>query len=317
MFVIEDATHREVTSYARKYNLPLHPISLSIRQEHTAACLAMRSNPVDYCESHSVLIVDTSGSMRNSDVFGARNRLSAVWFAMAQDFIKNRIDSGIAGTKDALSVILMGEEATLHPELHNVPTDWVTYNSVLNIYREGKVQPKGHGCFRPALKVAEKILMQYASCDCRMVLAIMSDGRPSDHGFQRTSFEKGCNSIVELVGSLSSKLGKRLTVSTIGMGSANQFQTLHDITTKAKDFGSDGSFMLPSLSSSGIGAAISSIATSLTDAQSELNDMDGSRRRRLVHAVEREDRRRLPALTTVVSPNEFNIYMHDAVVHKE
>jgi hypothetical protein len=38
--------------------------------------------------SHSILIVDKSGSMRNSDVHGCRTRLGAVWLSIAQDFIR-------------------------------------------------------------------------------------------------------------------------------------------------------------------------------------------------------------------------------------
>jgi len=46
--------------------------------------------------SHSVLIVDRSGSMRNSDVNGSRTRLGAVWLSIAEDFIEYRLEAGMA-----------------------------------------------------------------------------------------------------------------------------------------------------------------------------------------------------------------------------
>eukprot|EP00543_Licmophora_paradoxa_P019175 CAMPEP_0202461956 /NCGR_PEP_ID=MMETSP1360-20130828/51806_1 /ASSEMBLY_ACC=CAM_ASM_000848 /TAXON_ID=515479 /ORGANISM="Licmophora paradoxa, Strain CCMP2313" /LENGTH=64 /DNA_ID=CAMNT_0049084233 /DNA_START=63 /DNA_END=254 /DNA_ORIENTATION=- len=63
------------------------------------------------------------------------------------------------------------------------------------------------------------------------------------------------------------------------------------MTHKAKDYGSSGLYMVPSLSTSAIGAAISSVATSMTDLQSELN-LDGNARnghRRKVRSVLREN----------------------------
>jgi hypothetical protein len=56
--------------------------------------------------SHSVLIVDRSGSMRNSDVNGARTRLGAVWMAIAEDFIKHRLKAGMASSLVSKSIII-------------------------------------------------------------------------------------------------------------------------------------------------------------------------------------------------------------------
>ena len=39
-------------------------------------------------KSHSVLIVDLSGSMRKDDVNGARCRSDGVWMALARDYVK-------------------------------------------------------------------------------------------------------------------------------------------------------------------------------------------------------------------------------------
>jgi len=82
------------------------------------------------------------------------------------------------------------------------------------------------------------------------------------------------------------------------------------MTQSAKDFGSDGSLQLPSLSSSRLGAAMSSIATSLTASQ---RDDDGQHRK--VRIVTRENRHQLSLLTETVEQDEFDVYMIDSVTH--
>ena len=317
-FVVDDATKQEVTSYATPFDIPLKDISNAEWQAHIRARQAIERDAPGYCNSHSVILVDVSGSMRNSDVQGSRTRLAAVWFSIAEDFIKNRIQSGQAGERDAISIVLMGETAMMHPFVHNVPTDWVTYNAVLKIYKEGTVTPGGHGRYRPALSKAEAILGQYSKTNCALLLAIMSDGRPSDNGFDKMSYQAMEDSLVELIASISSRLGKRLTVSAIGMGSENRFDTLKNMTDKAKEYESGGYFQLPSMSSSSIGAAISSIATSLTDTQTALYTLDGvaGKPKRHIREVVRESKKAMPTITEVIDPEDFYIFMGDAVSHK-
>lgn len=309
-FLVDDATKREVTSYASAMDLPLKTITLEMKQRHDEARQQMHSQPATYNTSHSIILVDISGSMRNSDVAGSRTRLDAVWHSLAEDYIRNRIESGNAGATDAITVILMGDRASIVPRLDNVPTDWITYNSVLKIFKNGSILPGGHGCYRPALSLAEEILSQYEQSSCELVLAIMSDGRPSDSACLGGSIHDNQKSIAASIASLSSRLGKRLTVSAVGMGSANQFDTLRTMTEEAKNHESRGVFQVPSMSCSSFGNAISSIATSLTDTLA-----DKSSSNRLVRKMTRENRKTLPFLTEVVDPEDYTIYMGDKVEH--
>jgi hypothetical protein len=41
--------------------------------------------------SHSVLVIDMSGSMRRDDVNGARCRSDGVWMALARDYVKAQL----------------------------------------------------------------------------------------------------------------------------------------------------------------------------------------------------------------------------------
>lgn len=56
--------------------------------------------------SHSVLVVDRSGSMRNSDVNGCRTRLGAVWLSIAKDFVEYRLETGMASSMVSLELIV-------------------------------------------------------------------------------------------------------------------------------------------------------------------------------------------------------------------
>jgi hypothetical protein len=94
------------------------------------------------------------------------------------------------------------------------------------------------------------------------------------------------------------------------MGSANQFETLKKMIEEAENHESKGLFQVPSMSSSSIAAAISSIATSLTDTQTEMTNQ------RLVRKMTRENRKMLPVLTEAVDPKDFRVYMGSAVEHK-
>lgn len=312
IFIVDDITKQEVTSFATAMDLPLKTISSEMWENHEWARQQMKSQPETFAKSHSVILIDISGSMRNSDVQGSRTRLGAVWHALAEDYVRQRIESGNASLADVFSVILMGNTARLHPYLHNVPTDWITYNAILKIYKEGSIMPGGHSCFRPALSMAERILSQYESSPCFLMLTIMSDGRPSDSAIYGGSWEKNESAIAGYIATMSSRFGKRLTVSTVGMGSQNQFETLKTMTEEALNHESKGIFQVPSLSSSSIAGAISSIATSLTETQ-----LDAASFRQVVRRMTRENRKMLPALTEVVDPKEFDIYMSDNVEHLE
>ena len=218
--------------------------------------------------------------MRNSDVNGARTRLGAVWFALAEDYLRKRIDSGESKETDVVSIVLMGEKAKVLVE--HEPTDWCLYNEICRIYNHNFVVPRGHGCYVPALQMAEEILSRNNSHSCALNLTFLSDGRPSDnYVFKHDSYNYSIKTIQEKIGSLASKLGRRLTVATIGecnknltvetilihsfpgIGSFEDFETLENMAKLAEDYGSVGLFQLPSLSCSKLGNAFTTISTAV------------------------------------------------------
>ena len=77
-YVVNDTTGEEVTSYTRP--VELHPVNVT-PEDLELYQKAKRHIEEDSTvwESHTVIVVDTSGSMKKSDFHGARNRLKAVW----------------------------------------------------------------------------------------------------------------------------------------------------------------------------------------------------------------------------------------------
>ena len=240
--------------------------------------------------------------MRNSDVQGTRSRLSSVFLSIAEDFIKPRIKSSMRGSWDAISLVQMGESATT--VFTHLPTDWNTYNRVLEMYKDGVLAAKGHSCYQPSIQVAQDLLVPYDSASCQLCLVAFSDGRPSDHSVFKTSEEAAKQRIVEGVENMASILGNRLTIRTIGIGSADQFSALKELANAATKYGSKGQLELPNFSSSSLRAVVSSISTELTEGQ--LNTFNVPNR---IQRIQRENQREIPALREVVTRDEFDIFL--------
>lgn len=287
-----------------------------------------RQNKNDW-SSHSILIVDKSGSMRNSDVYGCRTRLGAVWLSIAQDFIEYRLKAGMAGPMDVVTVILMGENAKVL--IDRYPTDKVLYNLVLRYYYDSEeadvlyqqgtyvpntlIRPAGHGCYGPSLRTAEELFIKHDNSSCALQLLLLSDGRPSD-GIS-LKYDTVQNLLKSSVEKMASRFGKRFNFAAIGMGNMKDYDCLKSMVETCQDFGGNSSLQVPGLSCAEIGAAFSSVATSLMTCQTELIGLNGnaeppSKRQRRVRTCLRESKRLLPILTEVVDET-FKIYMNDKV----
>lgn len=119
VYIVNEKTKREVTSYARPLKLepvPLKlepvPLATGMQKQHDQAQNMVRKD-LDSWTSHTVMIVDTSGSMKTSDMWGTRNRLDSVWVSVALDFLAHRLEGGAVGVTDVVSIITMGETANI------------------------------------------------------------------------------------------------------------------------------------------------------------------------------------------------------------
>jgi len=251
--------------------------------------------------------------MRLTDVADSRSRYHSVWVALAEDFVRQRIETGQATVHDAVSIIIFGSDT--HVLVNCVPTDWVLYNILVDVYygrcssksmNKKLLSPSGHGYYLPALKLAHTLLENTAQdSSATLCLAILSDGRPSDCNGHLVSARKH---ILECVENIASNFGKRLSVHGIGMGASDNFDILREVTTVVKEYSCEGEFTVPSLSAAGLGKAFSSLATSVTNSQRSWS-IGGGLTARPMRQVTREKASNVPFFTEVVDSNEFNIYM--------
>ena len=176
-YIVNEITGEEITCFAKVLELEEVPLTAHMRFDYTRAYLSIRENLHSWT-SNSVLVVDTSGSMTESDVWGTRTRLAAVWVAVALDFLATRLEVGGGGLTDVISVVTLGETPTVI--LREEPCSWVLYNKLVKIYSQTLVAPSGHGPFLPSLEIAEALLLRNPNASCAVSLTFLSDGKPSD-----------------------------------------------------------------------------------------------------------------------------------------
>ena len=123
---------------------------------------------------HAVLVVDSSGSMRSSDVAGYETRSRAVYDCLVRDFVKAQVQSG-AAEDVVVSLISMSNQATVL--LHCEPLNETLIPKLESI---GKRQPKSHGNYIPAMDLALKVMTDDAPNRASVLLLFFSDGAPSD-----------------------------------------------------------------------------------------------------------------------------------------
>ena len=226
-------------------------------------------NQLDKWKSHTVLVVDMSGSMRTDDVDGARCRSDGVWTCLAKDFVKKQVEEGKTSLHDLVSVVLMRDTAEVVLECE--PTDYVLYNKLVDLREWSRHRPGGHGNYEPALEKAEELLNKNRSGSCAVCLFFFSDGRPSDANKQE---------LPNKMGALASRFGRRLTVTCVGMANHQKedFSILEKMVHEAKAYGAVASFNKPSMDANSLSSIISTqMASSLTSTKTELTNLSSGK----------------------------------------
>lgn len=287
VYICDHSLRREITSYRVQAPSIMPRIALSVdaHLQDMVARSRVQNHPSSWT-SHTVLVVDNSGSMKEQDVPGAFSRADAVWTALTLDFIGEQLERGRAAPTDLVTIVEMADSATLLC-VHE-PLTWSLLNSVLDLHKTR--QPRSHGNYGPALEEAERLLMETKGSQCALGLLFLSDGKPSDRtppGAGSIS-DKHTAMARKSIGKLASKLGRRLTIATIGFGPATEdFAVLRAMAEEGADYGAVSSFVHAGLSSAGLGQALSTLSRSLTATRTELTAL-GSSRQREVRVVRRE-----------------------------
>ncbi|GKY92586.1 hypothetical protein MPSEU_000228700 [Mayamaea pseudoterrestris] len=215
-------------------------------------------------KSHTILVVDMSGSMRTDDVDGARCRSDGVWTCLAREFVKNQLEQHTTTLYDLVSIVVMRQTATV--VIRHEPMTWVLYNKLVDLREWTNLKPEGPGFYLPALKEVHSLLRANDLGSCALSVFFFSDGRPSES-------QSSTKQIVDAVGTLASQFGRRLSLCCVGMASPNEdFSVLKKMVDEAIAFGAVASFNRPSLDANSLSHIISHHVSSLTMTKTEMTE---------------------------------------------
>ena len=314
-------------------NSPLGPwpraaiITAEMRAAHRRACQAIEADPT-IATSHTVMVVDQSGSMRTRDVADAPGltRSATVWRTLALEYVAQQLQKSQAKATDVVSLIVMHDTSSL--VFSRQPTDWLLYNRLVRFLN--CQAPRSHGCYLPALNLAEVCLLGQHHGGCALLLLFLSDGRPSDLQSRSVSLEVrqreqkgvycGCDSKSVLqhrwktlagarIAEVASRLGRRLTVGTVAFGADADYEVLRHMASVADAYGSAGLHENAAGSKGRLTNALLTLSSSLTKSATELTDVAGGRRRTV-----RDVRRELRDLSDGPAPDDtWDVYTHHDV----
>jgi len=243
-------------------DIPKACISATMMRKHRLA--VQRLEDKSTWTSHTVVVVDQSGSMRTTDADKGITRSDLVWSTLAMSFIADKLKSEERKSTDVFSLVSMRDRGEIL--LKTQPYDWVLYNNIVELFRTQ--QPRGAGNYFPALNAAHYLLRFNDYSGCGLMLVFLSDGRPSDQ------FRKGEDPfpsthsahIRSRIGKIASRIGNRLTVGAIPLGEPkeDEFVTLKALMEGAKEYGSHGFFQPPTLSANVLSIAMTTLSSTLT-----------------------------------------------------
>lgn len=169
IFIVDPSFSKEITAYPSP--LALAPLDSTEKTNHAKAKIILSSKP-ELCKSHTVLVVDNSGSMRTHDIPLHRDRQVAAFLMLSLEIVAEQLFKNTANNSDVVSLIEFDQEAKVVFERE--PMSWVLYNKLLSrrdaggyIARETrKMCEYDHpdSNYLPALAAIDAILKQ----DCTM-----------------------------------------------------------------------------------------------------------------------------------------------------
>lgn len=280
VFITDASSTREITSWllpAYGIDLDKYTITSAMRAKHRVALEKLKDRST--WTSHCVVVVDQSGSMRNTDASEGVTRSDLAWLTLALELVASNLTKGERQDTDVLSVVAMREGAQV--VIICQPYDWVLYNSVVDLLRTS--EPSGPGCYIPSLKAARDLLNSNEFEGCALEMILLSDGRPSDKlppgnrcGYF-TLMKRHAKTYME---EIASRLGNRFTFGAIALGQpgCDDFSTLQTLSKTAKQY-SRGCFQRASLSAGVLTNALSSLNDSVSMTMKELTDAFGRQRR--------------------------------------
>jgi hypothetical protein len=285
IFITDINMRREVTAFPSP--LAFAPIEADDQTAHDKAKIVIKRK-VGLCVSHTVLVVDNSGSMRTHDINLHRDRHTAAYSATALEFIAEQIFNGTANNSDVVSLVEFSRDATV--VFSREPVSWVLYNKLLA--RRDSRNYKARDAARifdavhcdsnylPAIKAARGLLAEDNHESCALSMFFLSDGAPTDARYLGLTLPAAQRHMCTQMEDIALEFGKQLNVTMVGFGEARQdFSALESMVQAVNVVPGEANaaFVYCDKLSYAIGAAITSLVTSLTTTRTSLMD-NGLRR---------------------------------------
>ena len=248
------------------------------------------SDQPQLCTGHTYVIIDQSGSMRQSDVNGFPSRSHAAYGTLALDFVAEQLSSNNNSSSnnngeemmESISIIEMRNEPEI--VIDRKPFDWILFNSLID--RPNVSYPRSHGNFNPSLLLVKNrivkeytALLMYKEVEMDELphfnVVFLSDGKPCD-GYQshqsRADVVKFDAERVEILKELSALLGNKLYFYAMGVGSSTtvEFKALSDMVDVVKNGGGSGRFVHAGLDAVAMGNSFSAISNTMTSLRTDL-----------------------------------------------
>jgi hypothetical protein len=127
IFITDKAMRREVTAYPAP--LIMAEIDATTYLKHQQAKQVVDLKP-EICTSHTVLVVDSSGSMKTHNIPLHRDRQVMAYSATALEYIAEQLFNETANNRDVVSLVEFDSSARIVFERE--PVSWVLYSKLLN-----------------------------------------------------------------------------------------------------------------------------------------------------------------------------------------
>jgi hypothetical protein len=280
VYIADETSSVEVTCYTVEKPLGRVVISERLAMQYDEANLRNSKRP-KIITSHTVLIVDMSGSMRKSDMQGHKSRAKGVYFTIAEDFIASRLlpaelgrlGGGEVTNTDVVTLIEMRSTATVVFECE--PISWQLYNRFIDLHDCSR--PRDHGRYFESFQCAFEIIRkQTHDIRCAVCVFFFSDGAPSDPIGRKSlpSNKRFPQNLYQMITNECALYKQRLTFSAYGFGqNANDFSVMRQMIERGQVAGAKSLFGMSSIDPTALSLLLSSTVTSLTETRGLLSQL--------------------------------------------
>lgn len=285
IFIVNNSLTQEVTAYPSPLGLaPVESKELNLNFKTRDFLI---KNP-DRCTSHTVLVVDNSGSMSTHDIALHRDRQIAAYSITAMEFVAEQLFKQTATNSDVVTLIEFDRNA--REVFSKEPFSWELYNKLLNrrskrcyVSREGDRQLdrlNGDSNYLKALDTADIALSYIDHPRCAISLLFLSDGAPTDATTMKLTPWAAETLMTEKIAAIAKKYKERLNIQMIGFGDSFQDFTvltnLAEAATGTKS-GTKAEFTYCGKAADKIGSAVSSLVSSTTETRTYLLTSDSGK----------------------------------------